>query len=211
MERPPAAKPAMLGAVSGPPRRAAVSFGCPEKITFYRGQILRKDKIQIVAPDASEGSRPARIEQRRRGEENTACRQREEAEKGGKHALNFQFEVDDGRDEDKFSSHRRLFSGAIKRHCGAKSPSSPSSSNSSSSSSYSLKSNRFYELNLLERSNSTDSDIETAVEGAIAHRKKFLQQQNSSTKIESEVVTCLLTASTVASYESTGRSELCRI
>ncbi|GMH24745.1 hypothetical protein Nepgr_026588 [Nepenthes gracilis] len=33
-------------------------------------------------------------------------------------------------DEDKFSSHRRSFSGAIKRHCGAKSPSSPSPSNS---------------------------------------------------------------------------------
>ncbi|GMH24749.1 hypothetical protein Nepgr_026592 [Nepenthes gracilis] len=183
-------------------------------------RLPRKDYLQIVAPDGSEGSRPARIEQRRRGEENTACRQREEAEKGGKHALNFQFEVGeildwscvnilkylnkflkqeyDGRDEDKFSSHRRSFSGAIKRHCGAKSPSSPSSSNSSSSS-FSLKSNRFYEFILLERSSSATSDIETAIEGAIAHRKKSLRQQNSSTETENEVATCLLTASTVAS------------
>ncbi|GMH10120.1 hypothetical protein Nepgr_011961 [Nepenthes gracilis] len=114
-------------------------------------------------------------------------------------------------DEDKFSSHRRSFSGAIKRHCGAKCPSSTSSSNSSSSSSFSLKSNGFYELNLLERSSSANSDIETAIEGAIAHCKMSQQQQNSSTKTESEVTTCLLTAPRVASCGSTGRSELCRL
>ncbi|GMH24747.1 hypothetical protein Nepgr_026590 [Nepenthes gracilis] len=86
-------------AVSAPPRRAAVSFGCPEKNTFYRGQILRKyesfcrhtfglshrlllkvlDRLGLNKGGAEKRITHADRERNRKGE--------------GKHALNFQFEV----------------------------------------------------------------------------------------------------------------------
>ncbi|GAB4833689.1 hypothetical protein Ancab_031936 [Ancistrocladus abbreviatus] len=110
------------------------------------------------------------------------------------------------------TTHRRSFSGAIKRHCATKCLSSTSSSNSSSSSSsFSLKSNNgFYELNFLKRSSSANSEIENAIEGAIAHCKKS-QQQHDSVKTETEVGSYLLSASRVRPCGGNDMKELCRI
>ncbi|XP_052173409.1 probable membrane-associated kinase regulator 4 [Diospyros lotus] len=70
------------------------------------------------------------------------------------------------------SSHRKSFSGAIKRHSATKSLSSSSSSASSLSSSFSTNSSGFYDLQLLKRSSSAISEIESSIEGAIAHCKQ---------------------------------------
>ncbi|XP_031257854.1 probable membrane-associated kinase regulator 4 [Pistacia vera] len=82
--------------------------------------------------------------------------------------------------------HRRSFSGAIQRHSAMKclsSSTSTSSSGSSSSSSFSFSSLRFYDLQLLKRSSSANSEIENSIEGAIAHCKQsqqlFTSRKNS--------------------------------
>ncbi|KAA3455066.1 putative membrane-associated kinase regulator 3 [Gossypium australe] len=85
--------------------------------------------------------------------------------------------------EDAANSHRRSFSGVIQRHSTTKSSSTSSSdSSSSSSSSFSFSSSGFYDLQLLKRSNSANSEMENSIEGAIAHCKQS-QQLSSSRKI----------------------------
>ncbi|OVA03562.1 hypothetical protein BVC80_1651g67 [Macleaya cordata] len=109
-------------------------------------------------------------------------------------------------------SHRRSFSGAIKRHSATKSSSSSSSSGSSSSSSLlsSFNSNGFYEVHLLKRSNSANSEFESSIQGAIAHCKQS-QQMFRSRKTVSEVGICSLTASRIAAAcEDQERPQLCR-
>ncbi|KAA8518844.1 hypothetical protein F0562_016382 [Nyssa sinensis] len=99
--------------------------------------------------------------------------------------------------EDGVNSHRRSFSGAIKRHSATKCSSSSSSSGSAANStlSFSLNSNGFYELQFLKRSSSANLEIESSIEGAIAHCKES-QQLFSSRK--SEVRLCSLSASRIA-------------
>ncbi|XAR69000.1 hypothetical protein NMG60_11000432 [Bertholletia excelsa] len=71
------------------------------------------------------------------------------------------------------SSHRKSFSGAIKRQSATKSLSSSSSSGASSlSSSFSINSSGFYDLKLLKRSSSANSELESSIESAIAHCKQ---------------------------------------
>ncbi|GAB2235697.1 hypothetical protein Droror1_Dr00026132 [Drosera rotundifolia] len=127
-------------------------------------------------------------------------------------------------DEDTFLGPRRSFSGAIKRHCGTKCISSSSSSSSSQSSSassssslsssnsstLSVKSSGFYEINFLKKSSSVNSEIESAIEGAIAHCKK--SQQKCSIKPETGNESCSYTAAAkVAACEDNSKSELSRI
>ncbi|KAI6698215.1 hypothetical protein NL676_018334 [Syzygium grande] len=69
--------------------------------------------------------------------------------------------------------HRKSFSGAIQMHSGAKCTSSSSSSSSSSSlSSFSFNLNGLNEFQLLKRSSSANSELESWIEGAIAHCKR---------------------------------------
>ncbi|KAJ9180776.1 hypothetical protein P3X46_008984 [Hevea brasiliensis] len=77
-----------------------------------------------------------------------------------------------------FHSQRRSFSGVIQRHSANKQLSSSSgSSSASSSSSFSFSStNGFCDLQLLKRSSSANSEIESSIEGAIAYCKKSHQQ-----------------------------------
>ncbi|KAF9591819.1 hypothetical protein IFM89_008469 [Coptis chinensis] len=106
--------------------------------------------------------------------------------------------------------HRRSFSGAIiNRHSATKSSSSSSSSNSSSSSFSSSNSNGFYELHLLKRSSSANSEFESSVQGAIAHCKQS-QQLFHSKKSKSEVGFCSLSASRIAACSDQERAGLCR-
>ncbi|KAK9127176.1 hypothetical protein Syun_015973 [Stephania yunnanensis] len=116
--------------------------------------------------------------------------------------------------------HRRSFSGAIIKRCSAtnKSPfSTSSSSNSSGSSSFSLSnansssSSGFHDLHLLKRSSSDSSEIESSIQGAIAHCKKSQQLFNKGRKtLSSEVGICSLSASMVAACEDQERPPLCR-
>ncbi|KAE8099474.1 hypothetical protein FH972_017455 [Carpinus fangiana] len=80
--------------------------------------------------------------------------------------------------EDGFNTHRRSFSGVIQRHSATKS--SSSSTSSSGSSSFSFGSNSLYDLQLLKRSCSASSEIETSIEGAIAHCKQSHQLFSST-------------------------------
>ncbi|EXB23447.1 hypothetical protein L484_005737 [Morus notabilis] len=92
------------------------------------------------------------------------------------------------------SQHRKSFSGVIQRHIssGANSKSSllstststSSSASSSSSSSFSLSSNGGCcdHFNLLKRSSSASSELESSIEGAIAHCKLSSQQFHSARK-----------------------------
>ncbi|XP_061351331.1 probable membrane-associated kinase regulator 4 [Gastrolobium bilobum] len=75
---------------------------------------------------------------------------------------------------DDFCNHRRAFSGVVQRHCATKASSlSTSSSGSSSSSlSFSFSSAGYYDLQLFKRSISANSELESSVEGAIAHCKQ---------------------------------------
>lgn len=75
------------------------------------------------------------------------------------------------------NNHRKSFSGIIQRHSGTKhlSSSTSSSGSSSSSSSFSLSSNGCYDLQLLKRSSSASSELESSIEGAIAHCKQSSQ------------------------------------
>ncbi|XP_059646978.1 probable membrane-associated kinase regulator 4 [Cornus florida] len=99
--------------------------------------------------------------------------------------------------EDGVNSHRRSFSGAIKRHSATKSSSSSSSGASSSSSSFSFNSNGFNESQFLKRSSSANSEIDCSIEGAIAHCKQS-QQLFSSRKLVGEMELCSLSASRIA-------------
>lgn len=111
-------------------------------------------------------------------------------------------------EESANNTHRRSFSGAIKRHYSAtKSSSSSSSSGASSlSSSFSINSNALYDLQLLKRSASSSSELEEgSIEGAIAHCKKSQQMFSSSNKASGDVGLCSLSASRVAVSEDKER------
>ncbi|XP_021891533.1 probable membrane-associated kinase regulator 3 [Carica papaya] len=71
-------------------------------------------------------------------------------------------------DHDIAISQRRSFSG----HYATKSSSCSSSTSSSGSSSFSFSSNGHYDLQLLKRSSSANSEVENSIEGAIAHCKQ---------------------------------------
>lgn len=127
----------------------------------------------------------------------------------------------DGIEKEKMiednSSHRRSFSGAIKRCTNpttiSNTTSSSSSSGSGSSNSSSFSSNNgYYEVQLLKRSNSANSEIESSIQGAIAHCKQSHHQQqqqlyrSGTRKTVSEVG---LTVSRIADdYQE--RPQLCR-
>ncbi|XP_041026745.1 probable membrane-associated kinase regulator 4 [Juglans microcarpa x Juglans regia] len=82
------------------------------------------------------------------------------------------------------SSHRWSFSRVIQR----RSDSNSCSSSTSASSSFSFGSSGFNDLQLLKRiSCCTDSELESSVEGAIAHCKQSQQLLISSSKIVSDV------------------------
>ncbi|XVF75436.1 hypothetical protein PTKIN_Ptkin13bG0188700 [Pterospermum kingtungense] len=103
--------------------------------------------------------------------------------------------------EDDASRHRRSFSLAIKRHSTNK----PSPSGSSSSFS-SNASNGFQYLQFLKRSNSVNAEIESPIQGAIAHCKQS-QKLVRSRKTVSEVGFYSLSASNIAVCED---EDLCR-
>ncbi|KAB2098340.1 hypothetical protein ERO13_A01G218950v2 [Gossypium hirsutum] len=79
-------------------------------------------------------------------------------------------------------SHRRSFSGVIQRYSTPimSLSTSSSSSGSSSSSSFSFGSSGFGDLHLLKRSNSSNSEVESSIQGAIVHCK--MSQKLSSSK-----------------------------
>ncbi|XVE76300.1 hypothetical protein DITRI_Ditri12bG0160900 [Diplodiscus trichospermus] len=114
--------------------------------------------------------------------------------------------------EDAANSHRRSFSGIIQRHSPTKSSSTSTSSSgsSSSSSSFSFSSSGFWDLQLLKRSNSANSEIENSIEGAIAHCKQS-QQLSPSRKTGSELGVCSLSASKVSVSGHQERPGLCSI
>ncbi|XP_062115090.1 probable membrane-associated kinase regulator 3 [Humulus lupulus] len=92
------------------------------------------------------------------------------------------------------TSHRKSFSGVIQRHSGAKSlctsTSSSGSSSSSSSSSFSLSSNGSHDLQFLKRSSSSaNSELESSIQGAIAHCKQSSQQPLFSVSYRSKTLT----------------------
>lgn len=110
--------------------------------------------------------------------------------------------------EDGVNSHRRSFSGVIQRHSATKS--SSSSTSSSGSSSFSFGSNGFnYDLQLLKRSCSACSEIETSIEGAIAHCKQSQQLFNST--IVTKVGVSSLSVSRTAVSEDQERRKFCSI
>ncbi|KAM7526284.1 hypothetical protein LguiA_016186 [Lonicera macranthoides] len=110
------------------------------------------------------------------------------------------------------NSHRRSFSGAIKRRYAAvcSSSSSASSGASSSCSSFSFNSSGFYELQFLKRSSSASSEIEGSIEAAIAHCKKS-QHIFSSRNTLNETEHCSFSVSRVAASRDQGRPDVCSI
>ncbi|XP_017251721.1 probable membrane-associated kinase regulator 4 [Daucus carota subsp. sativus] len=81
-----------------------------------------------------------------------------------------------GFDQDNnITSHRKSFSATKQRPSTIKSSTSCSSGSSSLSSSFSLYSNGVYDPQLLKRSNSATSEIESSIEAAIAYCKKSQQ------------------------------------
>ncbi|KAL4347238.1 hypothetical protein GQ457_17G009970 [Hibiscus cannabinus] len=92
--------------------------------------------------------------------------------------------------EDVADGHRRSFSGVIQRHSATK----------SSSSSSSFSSSGFCDLQLLKRSNSANSEIESSIEGAIAHCKQ-----------SQKLGVCSLSASKISACGDQERPELCSI
>lgn len=111
------------------------------------------------------------------------------------------------------NSHRRSFSGAIKRRYAAVCSSSSSSSSSgasSSCSSFSFNSSGFYELQFLKRSSSASSEIEGSIEAAIAHCKKS-QQIFSSRNTLNETEHCSFSVSKVAASRDQVRQDVCSI
>ncbi|XP_027367759.1 probable membrane-associated kinase regulator 4 [Abrus precatorius] len=83
--------------------------------------------------------------------------------------------------EDDSSNYRRSFSGVGQRHCATKASylSTSSSGSSSSSSSFSFSSAGCYDLQLFKRSISANYELESAIEGAIAHCKQSQHQCGS--------------------------------
>ncbi|KAG9453831.1 hypothetical protein H6P81_006735 [Aristolochia fimbriata] len=104
-------------------------------------------------------------------------------------------------------SHRRSFSGAIKRNLAAKSPSSSSSSSSSFSS---VSSNGLHGVQMLKRSSSVNSEVESSIQGAIAHCKQSQLQLFSARKRASEVGFCSLSASRIVACEYPEWPGMCR-
>lgn len=76
-------------------------------------------------------------------------------------------------EENATTIHRKSFSGAFQQH--SMSSSTTSSVSSSSSSSFSFSSSGFSDSQLLKRSISANSEIESSIEGAIAHCKQSQQ------------------------------------
>ncbi|KAJ7972493.1 Membrane-associated kinase regulator 4 [Quillaja saponaria] len=115
--------------------------------------------------------------------------------------------------EDGLISHRKSFSGVIQRHSAntSSSGSYSSSSSSSSSSSFSFSSNGFYDLQLLKRSSTADSEIESSIEGAIAHCKQSQHQLCSSRRTANEIGFCSLSASRIAASGDLESPGLCGI
>lgn len=112
--------------------------------------------------------------------------------------------------ENSSSCHRRSFSMVIKRHSTNKSSASSLSSGSSSSSSSSNDSNSFHELQFLKRSSSSAySEIESSIQGAIAHCKQSQQLVNSR-KTLSEIGFHTLSTSRITAFEDQERADLCR-
>ncbi|OAY43467.1 probable membrane-associated kinase regulator 4 [Manihot esculenta] len=117
---------------------------------------------------------------------------------------------------DGFHSQRRSFSGAIQRHSTNKQLSSSSgSSSSSSSSSFSFSSsNGFCDLQLLKRSSSANSEIESSIEGAIAYCKKSHEQlflsRNTATDHQAGVCSLSAASGTVTSGDQE-RVKICAI
>ncbi|KAK9078603.1 hypothetical protein SSX86_002660 [Deinandra increscens subsp. villosa] len=95
--------------------------------------------------------------------------------------------VEEQGNEDVFDSncsHRKSFSGAIKRKCSSSSTSSSSSASGSSSSSSSFNySNGNYELQMLKRNSSANSELDGSIEAAIDHCKKSQQVFDSRTPV----------------------------
>ncbi|KAF5475978.1 hypothetical protein F2P56_007729 [Juglans regia] len=89
--------------------------------------------------------------------------------------------------EESVTTHRRSFSGVIQRPSATKS--SSSSTSSSGSSSFSFGSSGFYDLQLLKRSCSANSETEGSIEEAIAHCKQS-QRLYSSPRVASEAGVC---------------------
>ncbi|KAI3809410.1 hypothetical protein L1987_25382 [Smallanthus sonchifolius] len=87
--------------------------------------------------------------------------------------------IEEQGNEDVFDSncsHRKSFSGAIKRKCSPSSTTTSSSPSSSSSSSSSFNySNGIYDLQMLKRNSSANSELEGSIEAAIDHCKKSQQ------------------------------------
>ncbi|KAM5574456.1 putative membrane-associated kinase regulator 4 [Rosa sericea] len=110
--------------------------------------------------------------------------------------------------------HKRSFSLAIKRHSTkdstslSSSSSSSSSSSASSSSSCSNLSNGTQEPKFLKRCNSANSEMESSIQGAIAHCKQS-QQTLRSRKTASEVGFYSLSTSLSACEDKDG-PDLCR-
>eukprot|EP00257_Ricinus_communis_P007939 XP_002525012.2 probable membrane-associated kinase regulator 4 [Ricinus communis] len=113
-------------------------------------------------------------------------------------------------------TQRRSFSGVIQRHSKTiKSLSSTSSSGSSSSSSsfsFSSSNGGFYDLQLLKRSISANSEIENSIEGAIAYCKNSQQQLFCSRKTSAtDVGNCSLSASGFVAAGDQELPKLCSI
>lgn len=98
------------------------------------------------------------------------------------------------------NSQRRSFSEAIQWPSAAK-YSSTSSSGSSSSSSFSFSSSGFYDLQFLKRSSSANLDLESSIEGAIAHCKRSQQMSSAPRKTVSDLGVCSLSAPRIAAIE----------
>lgn len=121
--------------------------------------------------------------------------------------------------EDAANSHRKSFSGAIQRHspmkCSSSSTSTSSSGSftSSSSSSFSFSSIGFYNLQLLKRSSSANSDIESSIEGAIAHCKQSQSRQllSSRKNVNEAAGVCSLSASKIPTCGGQERPGVCSI
>lgn len=104
------------------------------------------------------------------------------------------------------SQHRRSFSGVIKWFSPTKSSTSFGSFYKASSSSASEKCHKLQPLN---RSSSTNPEIENSIQGAIAHCKRSSQQQLHSRKYGSDMGFFSSSASRIIN-EDHEREELCR-
>ncbi|RZR86718.1 hypothetical protein BHM03_00013958 [Ensete ventricosum] len=99
--------------------------------------------------------------------------------------------------EEENSDERRSFSGANHWQSTTKSSVSTSFASSTSSSFSSVNSTDFHGQQMLQRSSSANSDVESSIQGAIAYCNKS-QQEDSARKIANNVGFCLLPASRIA-------------